>query len=77
MNGDYEDASHFFGHAGGPTNAIAQRLPADLIDRQLALLADEQAADGGWPSPYNQRWRPMATADALSILRAYDRLPAY
>jgi hypothetical protein len=76
-SGDYEDASHFFGHAGGPTNAIAQRLPADLIDQQLVRLAAEQADDGGWPSPYNLRWRPMATADALSILRAYDRLPAH
>ena len=76
-SGDYEDANHFFEHAGGPTNTIAQRLPADLIDRQLARLAADQADDGGWPSPYNPRWRPMATADALSILRAYDRLTAH
>lgn len=76
-SGGYEDASHFFAHAGGPDNAVAKRLPGALTEGQLARLEGEQADDGGWPSPYNPRWRPMTTADALAILRAYGRLPVH
>lgn len=72
----YDDASHVFTHVGGPSNPIAQRLPRALIDAQLDRLEGEQTADGGWPSPYDPGWRPMITADALAVLRAYGRLGA-
>lgn len=73
-SGGYDDASHVFTHVGHPDNPIAQRLPTDLIESQLDRLASEQREDGGWPSPYDQGWRPMITADALAVLRAYGRL---
>ena len=73
--GGYEDAGHFFEHAGGPDSLVSQRLPRVLIDAQLDRLEAEQAQDGGWPSPYDPRWRPWTTAAALSTLRAYGRLP--
>lgn len=73
-NGTYDDASHFFEHAGGPDSELAKRLPRELIDRELGRLEGEQADDGGWPSPYDPRWRAWATASALATLRSYGRL---
>jgi hypothetical protein len=72
--GEYEDAGHFFEHAGGPGGEIAKRLPDDVISGQLDRLEAEQAADGGWPTPYDPRWRAWVTASALSVLLAYGRL---
>lgn len=74
--GGYDDAGHFFEHAGGPDSAVSQRLPRTLIDARLDRLEGEQQEDGGWPSPYDPAWRPFGTAAALSMLRAYGRLPA-
>ena len=72
-SGKYDDAGHFFSHVGGPSGEIAKRARAVLIQSQLDRLQGEQAADGGWPSPYDPLWRAWATADALSLLRAYGR----
>lgn len=72
--GEYEDAGHVFDHIGGPTSAIARRLPADLIATQLDRLLGEQEADGGWPTPYDREWRAWFSARAISMLSAYGRL---
>ena len=73
-SGEYEDAGHFFEHAGGPESEIAKRLPAEVIAGQLDRLEAEQAEDGGWPTPYDPRWRAWVTASGLSVLLAYGRL---
>lgn len=72
-SGKFDDAGHFFTLTGGPQNEIAKRLPSSVIEGQLDRLEGEQADDGGWPSPYDPLWRSWATADALSVLRAYGR----
>ena len=70
---DYDDAGHFFEHAGPAGNPLAARLSPTLIDRHLDVLQAEQVEDGGWPSPYNPVWRAFATGHAVSILKSYGR----
>lgn len=67
-NGAYEDASHFFDHAlaGGP--ALARLVPSELMSAQAIRLLGEVMDDGGWPSPYDQGWRPQATMNAMVTL---------
>jgi hypothetical protein len=66
--GGYDDAGHFFGHAGPKDGEIARRLSSDLLSSQLTRLRGEQQDDGGWPSPYDPAWRSWATASAVAIL---------
>lgn len=73
-SGAYDDAGHFFEHAGPPEGEVARRLPPGVLAAQLDRLLAEQREDGGWPSPYDPAWRCWATAAALATLRAYDRL---
>lgn len=69
--GGYDDAGHFFEHAGDPSGAIAQQLPPALITAQLDRLEAEQEPDGGWPTPYDPAWRSWRTANAIATLRAF------
>lgn len=71
--GGYPDAGHFFELALGAGHDLLRRLPADLIARQRARLLAEQAADGGWPTPYDPAWRPWATASDLVMLADLER----
>ena len=71
--GAYADAGHFFEHVGPPDGPLANGLPPDLVAAQLDRLLGEQAADGGWPSPYNPVWRSWATAAAAVTLRSYGQ----
>lgn len=71
--GDYADAAHFWEHAlaGGPD--LSRRIATETLNRQAMRLIAEQADDGGWPTPYNEAWRPLVTAQAcvtLARLRA-------
>jgi hypothetical protein len=68
--GAYDDAGHFFEHAGPPDGAIAVRLPPELVAGQLDRLLAEQQADGGWPSPYDPAWRSWATRAARYVSRS-------
>ncbi|MBA2277100.1 MAG: hypothetical protein H0W06_04990 [Chloroflexia bacterium] len=68
--GGYEDAGHFFEHVHGGGPDLARRVPADLIRAQTDRLLEEQHEDGGWPTPYDQAWRPWATASSLAVLAA-------
>lgn len=70
-SGEYEDAGHFFEHAGPATGPVAARLPEDLIREHLARLAAKQEEDGGWPTPYAPHWRSWSTASAVVSLRDY------
>lgn len=63
---------------GRPLRAL---LLADAIARDLDALAGEQRADGGWTVDFPSsspagalEWRGIATLEALSVLRAHDRL---
>jgi hypothetical protein len=54
----------------------------EIIDRHLDALAAGQQADGGWTFNWQawapmveQEWRGVVTVRALTILRAYGRLP--
>lgn len=67
-SGNYADAQHFFDHvlAAGP--GVVSRLPNDLFMTWTDKLLDEQQPDGGWPTPYNDAWRPWTTTTALLTL---------
>ena len=72
--GTYQDAHHLFEHLGPADGPVADRVSTAVIGAQLDRLAGEQdAADGGWPSPYAPHWRPWATAGALATLRDFGR----
>lgn len=64
----YADAGHFWEQvlAAGPD--LVARLDADLLDSYAPRLLNEQDADGGWPTPYDQAWRPWATTMSACIV---------
>jgi hypothetical protein len=64
----YQDPNHFWEHALGGGPDLVRRLPHDLLERQAHWLVKAQAADGGWPTPYNDQWRPLLTAEACVTL---------
>ncbi len=71
--GTYADAGHFWEHVLGGGPDLAARIPAVILSRNAIGLLDEQSPDGGWPTPYNQEWRPFITAQAcLTLARLRD-----
>ncbi len=68
------DSGHFFEYVRSPETYIGRRLPKKLLAQRLDMLAAEQAEDGGWPSPYNERWRGWVTGQNLLVLRAFSRV---
>ncbi len=74
--GAYEDAVHFFQHAGPPSGPIVGLLPPALVAAQLVRLRAEQREDGGWPTPYDEAWRSWVTAYAAATLVAFNATAA-
>lgn len=71
----FEDAEHFFNLALRNAPALAERMPQDVIDAYVARAMADQQPDGGWPSPYDPKWRPAAAAATLEgLARATGRL---
>lgn len=68
------DATHFLELAPRPDAPVAARLPQGVLAAKIDQLLAEQAADGGWPTPYDARWRPWVTANNLLILKAHGRI---
>ncbi len=64
----FADAGHFFDLALGGGPDLVQRIPEGTLSRQADRLLDEVVADGGWPSTYDDAWRPSITASALMVL---------
>lgn len=64
----YADALHFWEQvlAGGPE--LIDRLPGSLLAERFDALLAEQQPDGGWPTPYDQGWRPWSTTGACLAL---------
>jgi hypothetical protein len=73
LNKSSMDATHFMELAPRPHLAIARRLPEAVLNAKLNQLLGEQAADGGWPTPYDPRWRPWITVSNALTLRAFGR----
>lgn len=69
-----EDGNHFFAYVRAPQTYTARLLPSELLAVRLERLEAEQAADGGWPSPYAEHWRGWTTVQNLLVLRAFGRL---
>lgn len=68
------DGAHFFEYIRSPQTYIGQSIPPHILNARLDMLQDEQAADGGWPTPYDPRWRPWITVNNLLTLKAFERL---
>lgn len=66
--GRYADAGHFWEHVLGGGSDIIGRLSTDVLARNATRLLDEQMPDGGWPTPYNDAWRPWITAQSVQTL---------
>lgn len=64
----FADAGHFFELALGGGPDLVRRIPEVMLSRQADRLLAEVAADGGWPSAYDDAWRPSLTASALTVL---------
>jgi len=71
---DQLDNTHFFEYIRSPSTYAGKSIPADILETRLDLLIAEQADDGGWPSPYDPRWRPWITVNNLLVLEAFGRL---
>ena len=69
--GAYEDAVHFFQHAGPPGGPIVTLLPPAIVSAQLDRLRAEQRDDGGWPTPYDPVWRSWVTAQVAATLVSF------
>ena len=67
----FDDAEHFFNLALRNAPEIAARVPREVVDDYVARALEAQEPDGGWPSPYDPKWRPAATAATLSGLARY------
>jgi len=67
-DGTYADAGHFWEHVVGGGPDIAGGIPADVLSKRADALLSEQLPDGGWPTPYNDAWRPLLTAQACVTL---------
>lgn len=67
-DGTYADAQHFFDHAINAGPGLIGQLPANLFAKWADVLLKEPADDGGWLTPYDQGWRPWATATAMVTL---------
>lgn len=64
----FGDAEHALEHiCGGGPDLIVRLDRDDLVKVIDAVLADQQE-DGGWPTPYDQAWRPWVTANTLVLL---------
>lgn len=74
VNGTIADSEHFFAYVRHPRTYTGRFLPAQLLAERLEALEAEQANDGGWPSPYNPRWRGHITMQNLLLLKAFGRL---
>lgn len=68
------DGNHFFSYAPRPDVYTARMLPERILAPRLDMLEAEQQADGGWPTPYDPRWRGPVTVANLLVLRAFGRL---
>jgi hypothetical protein len=68
------DAGHFLEYVRGPHTFLGRTLPPNILAVQLDRLEEEQAEDGGWPSPYSEGWRGPVTVDALLLLKAFGRV---
>jgi hypothetical protein len=68
------DGNHFFQYAPTPQSYTARALPADLLNDRLDRFQAEQEEDGGWPTPYDPRWRSWVTIQNLLMLRAFGRV---
>jgi hypothetical protein len=68
------DNGHFFEYIQRPDSYPGRNLPADILAARLDGLADEQQEDGGWPSPYDPRWRGWATVQNFLVLKAFGRI---
>ncbi|MBA2470258.1 MAG: hypothetical protein H0V37_12710 [Chloroflexia bacterium] len=66
--GKYADAGHFWEHVLGGGPDIAGRISTDVLSKQADALLGEQLPDGGWPTPYNDAWRPLFTAQSCITL---------
>jgi hypothetical protein len=78
----YAEGEHQLPHDYAPApDSLARRWFTDAeLDRSLAHLEAAGFADGGWTVPWGFwtpvtefEWRPHATIEALSTLRAYGR----
>lgn len=67
-SGKYADAGHFWEHVLGGGPDIAGRIPVDVLSKQADALLSEQQPDGDWPTPYNDAWRPLLTAQSCVTL---------
>lgn len=66
-----------------PDRPLRRFVAAEVIDRDLERVAQEQRDDGGWDVDFRTsspagalEWRGYATVRAISLLRANERLPA-
>src|SRR5262249_12674458 len=69
-----QDGHHFFDYVRRPNTYTARMLPRRILDRRLELLEAEQLDDGGWPTPYDPRWRSWVTIENLVVLRSFGRI---
>lgn len=66
--GGYGDPQHYFEHALGSGPLLLHRLDPDRVLANASLMLARQSADGGWPSPYSESWRPWLTAWSSVVL---------
>ena len=73
--GTYADAEHFWEHVVGGGPDVAAGIPVEVLSQNASRLLTEQVPDGGWPTPYNDAWRPFFTAQAcVTLARLRDGL---
>lgn len=68
------DGNHFFDYVRRPDTYVGKQIPEEILTVRLEALMAEQQEDGGWPSPYSEKWRGWVTVQNLLTLRAFNWL---
>lgn len=64
----FGDAEHALEHIVGGGPDLIVRLDRDNLIKVIDAVLADQKDDGGWPTPYDQDWRPWTTANTLVLL---------
>ncbi|HYH11417.1 MAG TPA: hypothetical protein VD789_03595, partial [Thermomicrobiales bacterium] len=64
----FGDAEHALEHIVGGGPDLIVRLDREALVKVIDAVLADQKDDGGWPTPYDQSWRPWSTSSTLVLL---------
>ncbi len=69
----FGDAEHALEHVVGGGPELVSRLATNDLAKVIDNVLADQQDDGGWPTPYDNAWRPWTSANMLVLLSRLDK----